>query len=753
MNASIAEPFLLSSYSGKGARRAAAHDDSEGSLPPIFARHGQASSSKSSSDGYVTVAAQGDGLHVLDVTTLHPAASHTLGPGTSFAAPAVTHDGTTFAVVNAAPGVESSDSGRIVWSWKENLLGELQREAPKRSTLVPHDVADILVHDALPSSIILVSSSGAVTVASTEMEFGDTFTPPASTSKRALLKSFIFARRACTFVSAHNLSGDSVVVITISGVGKKRVYVQAVLIGIDGSVQGLGESQSLGNEKDGITPKDVVDFSCSKEGYLTALTRTGHWHSFRLQSSSSSLAISRPSENTLQLRNISFAASSPSLLSLGSSHILLAALTSTTAPELALLLWDLQYAVVLASHTIPLPSTLPTPSSSANTHINLSLLAATPSQSLLLLSPATPKPSSKHRSSILIVPHTVPATSTIANALGRAASAEKWLASSDSTPEKTDAGRNKVVADVRSAIAANKPQLASTAFFEWVRAEKAHSNAEPALSSPFVRDLLAAILPASTPRSIPCTAIMQYLLEKDLVSSTMVDGGLLNALLTRNDWKSINLALSHVVDLPESDLAVLLKTVVARHRQTPSDDMQVDTPSATSETPSLPTFLSKFIARATEPAALRSALRKHLNDAEDAVSVMEVVDCWMSDYAAQDIVGLDLAPQESDLPPLPKILLFLQTLLDTSFLSLLQYTPSHELLRRITGHLAPELALIETLETLRGPLEPFAIAQSRSLADGKKGKDEGKDWRKKRAQAREQVGLAVGVYRLEELVF
>lgn len=60
--ASIGDPFVLSTYSQpKGATRAG-----PSGLSNVFASNQHASTS--SSEGYVTVAAQGDGVHVLDVS-------------------------------------------------------------------------------------------------------------------------------------------------------------------------------------------------------------------------------------------------------------------------------------------------------------------------------------------------------------------------------------------------------------------------------------------------------------------------------------------------------------------------------------------------------------------------------------------------------------------------------------------------------------------------------------------------------------
>ena len=62
MSRSIGDPYLLSSYGlPKTPKRSASTSDMR---PRVYATHGQTSSSH---DGYVTVTAQADGVHILDV--------------------------------------------------------------------------------------------------------------------------------------------------------------------------------------------------------------------------------------------------------------------------------------------------------------------------------------------------------------------------------------------------------------------------------------------------------------------------------------------------------------------------------------------------------------------------------------------------------------------------------------------------------------------------------------------------------------
>lgn len=101
-----------------------------------------------------------------------------------------------------------------------------------------------------------------------------------------------------------------------------------------------------------------------------------------------------------------------------------------------------------------------------------------------------------------------------------------------------------------------------------------------------------------------------------------------------------------------------------------------------------------------------------------------------------------------------KILDFLQTLLDATFLILLACVPAHRILRNIRSYVEPQIAYNEELEALRAPLESFARAHVKAVREA--GEDKKKkpvvDWRRRRKQAHEQTGLLLGLYQLEELV-
>ena len=218
------------------------------------------------------------------------------------------------------------------------------------------------------------------------------------------------------------------------------------------------------------------------------------------------------------------------------------------------------------------------------------------------------------------------------------------------------------------------------------------------------------------------------------------------------------MALTNVTDLPESDLISLLSQVVTAHQEASEGDENVMEVDIASSPPSLSAFLAQCVLYPATPAQQRSALRRHLPDAAAVLPVLQILDNWIAQHTADDDMWFssENAADASMLPPLDKTLLFAQTLLDASFLTLLAHTPAHTLLRALAAHVVPALADAGQLESLYGPLEPFAraaAAKARGQASAKDGGklDGGKDWRRKRKAVHEQAGITVGVYQIEEL--
>lgn len=329
-------------------------------------------------------------------------------------------------------------------------------------------------------------------------------------------------------------------------------------------------------------------------GFTLSLTiyiaRSGKWLSFQLEPTASSI-IPKLLPEPLYLTSLSFISSSSSpspflseisILSLNTSHVLLAGVTSSPShPELAILLWDLQYSILLASQTLAVPSTLTrTKKRSARIVLSSPSKSGTAEQVLLALSPQLTFEASEgeSRSSILVVPVSVPSTSTIANAMGKASAGAKWVAGA-SSGSGTTASRDvvslgdkqrDVIKALRDAVAKNGPGGAGDIFVKYLVSEETREDGEgyTVLEREFVRRVLEVVLPKpgdSAAKAAYSARVVRELMKRRAISSGMVQGGLIPALLAQKDWVCLVLMTSafrfsnfsctgiHYTSLPDRD--------------------------------------------------------------------------------------------------------------------------------------------------------------------------------------------------------
>ncbi|KAH8096702.1 hypothetical protein BXZ70DRAFT_331420 [Cristinia sonorae] len=797
--ANIGDPFLLSSYAQpKSSSRAG-----PSGLPNVFASNQHASTS--SSEGYATVAAQGDGVHILDLSTLHPVISYTLGPQVRFSCPPVTHTApagssricTTYAVIESAQDIPPDAKSRIVWRWKEDPAGNVTAaEANKRRTsaIAPHKVSRMYVPDELPEHVILVGPGSEVTVMDESLSTKSTRLPE---DTETLLGCSVLPRRTTSFVLP---STEGSVIVTVGRRARDKSVLARIL-----AVDAQGGSVVLGECPIVLEPSEnIPGVTCSNTGYLSVLSSSGSWHSFELRHSDDETVTASKSTST-NLAAFSFVPAPPStdspttqrevsIASVGSSHVLLCGFESGTNNDITILLWDLRYSVVLASQSYPIPATL---GRSKKNPVEVTIVAnpSRLSQALLVLSPRSTQPHPANgssesrpdpnaRSTILVVPLTVPATSKISNAIGRAAASKRWVSplpsSSDVTPDAHDGARAKLLRTMKSSIDQKRAELADEAFFNWVKQEEARlPKSAPAnevqFGYKFVQDLLEILfkqLKAAADTMVYSPKVVRYLVERKVVSSGMVEGGLLPALRARNDWESMLLSLKNVIDIPETHLTTFLHDVIVSKSkaQDGDDSMQVDSSSAVTSLPNLQDLLALCVTYPTSAPAMRVAIRKHLREADELVTILKVLVKWTEMWCEEEskflpaetkkdehgvLVPLIEEKGNGNIPPLDKVLTFVQILLDSSFLTFLSHAPSHALIRRFMSLLQPELALNDEIEQLKGPLQPFVRAQAKAVSDAVNGPqkiDPKVDWRQRKKAMHEQASMNIGLYQVEELV-
>ena len=203
-----------------------------------------------------------------------------------------------------------------------------------------------------------------------------------------------------------------------------------------------------------------------------------------------------------------------------------------------------------------MPSTL---SRSATGGIRIGLAKCTDNQVMLVLSPRMPlvEIKSTYRSSVLVVPISVPPTSTIANVMGRAAAGEKWttkgpapaangLVNGTTSPGNTtrlEASQESLLRNLHTSISQKRPQAADEAFFTWVGLEEkrkldSEGSRTVLFGYEFTKRVLETVLQLdkSAAEILYSGNVLRALLERKVVVARMVPGGLLNALVDRSDW-------------------------------------------------------------------------------------------------------------------------------------------------------------------------------------------------------------------------
>lgn len=733
---------------------------------------------------------QAEGIHIIDLSELHTVASHTCGSNVAFSGPAISRctleaDGricTTYALVSSAPEVTVKNRDRTLWIMKQKILGGTFGKSDKREIVLSHEVAHIYLDDK-NSKILLVSSTGDISVADDELNILSTLVCP---HQQNFLDVFFFPGASCTFLPPRENPPDTIIVFcsssdstlllsTVSVTGKDMTIIGKNQVSISHGVSGRKIQHH------------IIALSCGPCGVLSYINESHTWAAYQLEVNNPTTSVTQIGE-TLALAQLSRLNTHSfgcdmCLLSLGSSLVLLATMTGTPSSEISILLWDMRYGVVIASHTIPIPSAL---TSSIKLGINMSLLLADAGQVLLTLCPAnvsrtaSSTSESAYRSMVYIIPIDPNLKSTIAGAIGKTPATSEWLAPNPKAEMLVDNDpRSKLLVDMANHLQHNEPHKADEAFFRWIKEQTSaggsSSNNALSISTPdgagsealygygFVKELLALFFakeytdkPQYSPR------VTRHLIGSHVVSAGMVEGKLLTALKQHGDWESIMLSFNSVVDISEDEMVSLAKALVDKQRESLTDPEVMDVDSNKTWTPTLSAYMLMCVSYPTSPAALRLAIRKHLPDAQDLIPILELLDGWTVGGTEEYIrtllksVASNVAIEHRGgaAPPYDKTISFLQVLLDASFVSLLQFPPSHELLRNIMSHIEPEIELHEHMGHLRGALEPFARVQNRIVKERAEGtmRETPNEWRKRRKHQEQQIALGVGLYRLEELI-
>lgn len=78
----------------------------------------------------------------VQISTLHPVISHTLGPSTTFACPAITYHAQDddicdiYAAIAASSDIPVEECGRTIWTWRQKMSGRLEDTALQKKNVV-----------------------------------------------------------------------------------------------------------------------------------------------------------------------------------------------------------------------------------------------------------------------------------------------------------------------------------------------------------------------------------------------------------------------------------------------------------------------------------------------------------------------------------------------------------------------------------------------------------------------------------------
>ncbi|KAF8345593.1 hypothetical protein F5887DRAFT_965799 [Amanita rubescens] len=646
---SISEPFLLASYNSHLYASANLHNAS--------------------------LAVQSDGVHVIELSTLRPIISHTLGPSTSFAcSPLTVSDGhihTIYAPIQSSSELsDEQEHGRTIWVWREDLSSTIadRAEAHKKkvSVTVPHTIAGLFYAPELSNKIIALSPGGAITTLNSEdLKKQKTWICQVDGAGRSLLKSFVYPRSGCSFLSPVETPRNGVVlVLLLADPTTSDTRVETVFITSEDKESPFVLASSY---RINITQNEILDVSCSSTGHLSILS-----------------ALIPPQKRV-------------ALLPLTSTHVLLAGISSSST-EIVIHIWDLQYSVLLVSHILSIPSSI---SSFSPQTISITLLPSLPaasSQAALIDSQAL-------LISIFLflpVPYVVPRASTIANAMGRASVSAQWIAPREDDERNEidddvmysgmDKSRKEVLKEMSDAMEGKRPQAANDAFFKW---ENSQATDKPLV---FGHDFVKQVL----------------------------------------DVASIGLAMQNVMDITESEIVEALYHIVraCEEQRNPHDPeaMEVDpgnssnVTSARKDTPTVPSFLGCCVNYRITPPQLRLALREqHSTAPEHALVILRILIDWLQVWRNRDVM-LSSGNKEqcersqvkngtNEVPELQKIVSFTQAYLDATSLILVQHPPAQEVLRQLASSLEPEIQFTEAVQPLCGALDEFARAHRKALRD------------------------------------
>ena len=338
------------------------------------------------------------------------------------------------------------------------------------------------------------------------------------------------------------------------------------------------------------------------------------------------------------------------------SHILLASPIPNAEDTIALLLWDAKFSLFTAQQELSIPS-LPQDDSPSSGQLQLGLSKLDEHHLGISFSPVHFEDDvNPRRSLIYAMPCDIPATSTLANVIGKQSLTQKYVSlnraeakpglsftglpviNADTTRQDAQQKLLKRLAELLSLHAESRQIMLAEDVYKAYNEEQ-HITYEQGISkkeqkafhrqatlpTPLADQILRLALPPGNSELPIAGKIIADLLKKRAVSDGSLSGGLTSALLEAKDWANVLLALKHLPDIPETCLVMVLKARLESRAGKGKEKAE-----SRSYLPSLPLVLSRVIRCPVTPQTFRSAIRAQLT-IEELAPVLDILDAWLSE--------------------------------------------------------------------------------------------------------------------------
>jgi len=254
----------------------------------------------------------------------------------------------------------------------------------------------------------------------------------------------------------------------------------------------------------------------------------------------------------------------------------------------------------------------------------------------------------------------------------------------------------------------------------------------PIFSDDFIKKVVSYCIsqnPDGTPNmKFWSASLFQYFIEKNILSNSYVKDGIVKAFIERNSWGLLKLAIIHVSDIPEKDLVYLLKYLIS-----PSSSKMILNSSSSSSSsskkekkkskkPPIERFFALIICAPRNDSKMMEAL-KNLNE-DELFYIIQILCKWIEKHDKTEIISdttfieahgkyefsskkAAVLKKIKDTPDFHFVIDFMTLIFDIHFPTFIISKKFHPLLTNLSNLIKYELAIHESLESMRGCLELF----------------------------------------------